>query len=141
MKLMESAGLPSISIITPQVMLQLAQAAQGVYNQWEVDEEGMDPEYGGGGICQDIAEAMVGVLDKFGIEAMTVDSQGMDDQHVWAVAKFREGVYEFDIPPSTYERGSGYTWTKIPGVEFLPSYISVAKFSDDPQDFEQNFGG
>lgn len=118
----------------------LAVVAQQVYDDWEQDEEGESFEYGVGGICQDIAEAMAGFLSENGIEAATVDNQGMGEQHVWTVAKLNDGVYTVDIEPGTYETGGGYCWKKRPGVTFSAENISVYRIDADPAKFEQYIG-
>ena len=112
-------------------------AAQKVYDEWQQNEDGEDIELGYGGICQDIADAIAGVLNSHGIDSTTVDSGGMGEQHVWAIAKTFDGVFEVDIPYSSYERGGGYTWKKIPDVQFTPRDISIHKISVDPDDFEK----
>jgi hypothetical protein len=134
----ENAALPSVTTVR-SFMPQLLQAAQHVYDQWEQDDEGYDEEYGGGGICHDIADAMSGVLSNHNIEAVTF-SQSIDDVHVYVIAKFREGVYEINIPPYIYETGSGYTWKKIPGVRFQPNHVVIEQIFSDPnrfQDYEE----
>ncbi len=118
----------------------LAVVAQQVYDEWEQDDEGESFEYGVGGICQDIAEAMAGLLSEHGIEAVTVDNQGMGEQHVWVVAKLSDGVYTVDIEPHTYETGGGYCWKKRPGVTFGPEHIYVSRIDADPGKFEQYIG-
>jgi hypothetical protein len=126
--------VPSIKIMD-SMKTRLAEAAQKVYDAWEQDAEGNDEEYGGGGICHDIADNMAEVLGNAGVEATTV-SQSVGDVHVFVVAKFREGVYSIDIPPSLYERGYAYTWTKIPGVRFGAGDISVDLVDRNPERFE-----
>lgn len=103
---------------------QMAAAAQKVYDAWE---QGEDDEYNGGGICQDIAEAIVGVVHQNGldVDAGTV-SAACGEQHVWAVVAVEGEGFEIDIPYSTYETGGGYTWNKIPGVQFSPEDIIIA---------------
>lgn len=116
---------------------RMAQAAQKVYDEWDQsDKEHGDPELGFGGICQDIAEEIAGVLDKHGIESGTV-SQTQGDQHVYTIARVEEGVFEIDIHPSTYERGGGYYWTKIPDVKFSADDIAVSLIDTDPKKFEE----
>jgi len=127
--------LPTMSDLNKQLSA-MALAAQSAYDQWEQDDEGMDELLGAGGICQDIAEEIAGVLNLSGIDAGTV-SQSVGDQHVYAIAKLADGVYEVDISPGWYESGSGYQWKKKPGVKFDPSMISVFRISGDPSDFEQ----
>ncbi len=120
-----------IKLLLPEI----AAAAQSVYDVWEQDEEGMDVELGAGGICQDIAEAICGVLNEKGIDCATV-SQQVGEQHVYTIAQLSDGVFAIDIPPSVYERGGGYTWKKIKDVVFKPEYVDVYKLSDDPEEFE-----
>lgn len=112
----------------------LVRAAQEVYNEWNQDEEGMDAELGGGGICQDIADAISGVLSNHGIEVTTVDSGGMGEQHVWAVARVKDGIFGVDIDYRRYEVGSGYNWKKRLGVVFDNSDIEIYKMDIDWED-------
>jgi len=125
---------PSVKIVGG-LKASLASAAQKVYDSWDQGPEGHDEEYGGGGICHDIADAMVEVLDGAGVEAASV-SQSIGEVHVFVVAKFAEGVYSVDIPPRTYERGSAYTWTKIAGVRFDPEDIAVELIDRNTESFE-----
>lgn len=131
----EPVQLPPLSSLLA-LRPQLAAAAQAVYDHWEQDESGEDVELGFGGICQDIAEEQAGVLQAAGIDAGTVSAQ-VGDQHVWVMAKVAEGVYEVDIPPNTYESGSGYSWKKRAGIVFTPNDVLIGQVSKDPADFEQ----
>jgi hypothetical protein len=119
---------------------QLAAAAQQVYDSWD---DAMVEELNGGGICQDIAEAIVNVLyssplsKRFrSLQASTV-SQTMDDQHVYVVCAIPTGVYVVDIPPSLYESGGGYSWTKKEGVTFTADYVVIDRLDPNPRSFEQ----
>jgi hypothetical protein len=114
----------------------LAEAAQRVYDAWEQDAEGQDPELGAGGICHLIADAFCAVMSTAEIQAASV-SASCGDQHVWAIAKTSEGVFEIDIPPSVYESGSGYVWRKRPGVRFEPSDIVIGLVSANPAAFDE----
>jgi hypothetical protein len=109
-----------------QLIPIILSAAQEEYDEWDQSDPD-DDELNGGGICQDIAESISDVLNFNGIEATTIDSGGVGDQHVWTVFLVKEGVYELDIPPSLYERGGGYQWTKIQGVTFTKEYIYISK--------------
>jgi hypothetical protein len=109
--------------------------AQKVYDSWN-PEDGYDEEYGEGGICHDIADAIVGVLSSHGVEASSV-SQQIEEVHVYVVAKFKEGVYRVDIPPGTYERGSAYRWSKIDGVKFDANDIQIQIIDKNSENFEQ----
>lgn len=114
----------------------MATAAQKAYDHWEQDEEGMDPELGAGGICQDIAEEISGVLASHGIEASTV-SQTIEDQHVYTIAQVAEGVVRVDIHPSVYETGSGYHWKKRLNVTIHPTDIDVEIVDKNPTKYEE----
>ena len=118
---------------------QFASAAQKVYAAWDQDEEGMDDEYGAGGICQDIADAMADVVNRRlrGADAHIVDNNGMGDQHVWIIVVQGDEKYAVDIPPGTYETGGGYTWKKRKGVRMSAQDVDVYSVSDfDPEQFE-----
>lgn len=113
-----------------------AEAAQRVYDDWDENED----EYAGGGICHLIAEEIADELNGKGIDADTVDNGGMGEQHVWVVAKVSDGVFLVDIPPNVYERGGGYTWTKVPGVRFEASDVIVDRIDADPAKFDDYVG-
>lgn len=105
----------------------LAAAAQGVYNAWQQDE---NDNLNGGGICQDIAEAMAGVILEAGYDAQTIEAQ-VGEQHVWTVAYTDKEAYHVDMSYSLYERGGGYTWKKIDGVIFDPDWITITPADRD----------
>jgi len=108
----------------------LVRVAQSVYDEWEQDDEEGDAELGFGGICQNIAEEISGVLNENGIDATTVDNDGMGEQHVWAVAKVKEGVYGIDIDYNKYETGGGYNWKKRSSVIFSNNDIEIYPMKD-----------
>lgn len=109
--------------------------AQDIYDNWEQDDQGHDEEYGGGGICHNIADEIASVLNDHGIDAGTVSAQS-GTQHVYTIGKFQEGVYEIDIHPSTYEIGAAYTWKKIPNVKFENKDIVISRIDSDPESFD-----
>lgn len=115
---------------------QMTRNAQKAYDEWEQDSEGIDPELGAGGLCQDIAETIADVLNEHGIDASTVSSS-VGDQHVWVVTKTPTGVYTVDIEPRVYETGSGYVWKKRPGVKFQPKNIDVTLINPNPDTYEE----
>ncbi len=119
-----------------QLKNEFAKAAQKVYDEW--DQSGVDGDsvLGFGGICQDIADAFSEILNGQGIDSGTV-SQTIGDQHVYALAKVKEGVFIIDISPYVYERGGGYTWSKILGVIFKPTDIIVSMIDSDPDKLEE----
>jgi hypothetical protein len=120
---------------------ELAQAAKGVFDLWEQDGEGMDPELGAGGICQDIASAMVESLSAMGVEHALSVHASVGENHVFVVAMFEDGVFAIDIPPHVYEIGSGYVWKKREDAVFDASSVTFDRIGDrmDPDDFERAF--
>lgn len=110
---------------------QLVKVSQAVYDEW--DEENED-EYARGGICHFIVDAICGVLGENDIECVSVSSDM--EQHVFCVAKVKEGIYSVDIHWSYYETGGGYSWKKIYDVEFDESMIHFYCISSDPRDFK-----
>lgn len=128
---MNEPSLNELRKLMPKIVL----VAQKVYDEWQQDESGYDEEYGGGGICHEIAEKVAEVLLQNNIEANTV-SQTIGDVHVYVVAKFKEGVYSIDIPPSIYEIGSAYTWKKKPNIKFNQNHIAIDLIDKNPEKFE-----
>lgn len=122
-------------IESKKVKRDIVKAAQDVYDDWDEEDETMN----GGGICHEIASAIVSVLDSYDIESTTV-SQSVGEVHVFVAAKTDEGVFIVDIPPHIYEEGSGYSWSKIPNVKFEEDDVVIDMMSDDPEDFEKEYG-
>src|SRR3977135_2811948 len=89
----------------------LAARAQEIYNEWEQDDSGYDEEFGTGGICDAIADALMGVIaEKFPSPYVDIGGQDGDD-HAWVVVTWRNGWQTgVDIDPNVYECGSGYVW-------------------------------
>ena len=106
-------------------------SAQNVYDEWDEDVD----VYAGGGICHLIADAICDYLYEQNFECSTV-SQSIGEVHVYTVVKIPEGVYCIDIPPSTYESGGGYSWEKIPNVEFDKHDLIIDMIDPDPNTFE-----
>lgn len=116
----------NIPTVITHLAPQLAAAAQGVYDQWEQDEEGNDEIYGAGGICDDIADAMCEVISNntsFG----TFSLYNEHDYHtsIYVYDSNIKECYNVDISPYNYEIGAAYTWKKIPNVTFSPGMISI----------------
>lgn len=104
---------------------ELCAAAQGVYDDWQQDQDGMDEEYGTGGICDRISEAMSDVLVGAGFDVDEGGQQG--DDHAYLIASACGFDFIVDIPPRVYERGGGYVWTKRPGVVFAPNDVFISR--------------
>jgi len=127
---------------------QLAAAAQKIYDDWDAS----DPDYGdwqvgGGGICHLIADAMLEIItDNIpDIVATTISSN--HEVHVYVVVgqihasnnaeePFESEFYEIDIRPWLYEKGGGYSWTKIPDVVFDSEFITIEP--TEPLELDEN---
>lgn len=103
---------------------QMAFAAQKVYNSWEQDEHGMDVDYGGGGICDEVAHAISGVIAQ-NVDAAIADGGQDGDDHAYIVVYNNQEAYGVDIPCHIYERGGGFSWQKLQGVHFSPNDIAI----------------
>lgn len=89
---------------------------------------------------------MIGVLDTHlpGVEAFTLSHTHQVHVSViaWDPTEERDEdedhveVFDVDINPYLYERGAGYTWTKIPGVQFTPNFVHIQADYMLPQDIE-----
>ena len=101
-------------------------AAQKVYSEWEQDEDGYDEVYGEGGICDAMADAMADVVNektKWGVFHLYNES----DCHtsIYVYDNKSQKIYNVDIPPYVYERGTGYNWKKISDVTFKVDNIEI----------------
>ena len=118
----ESAGLlDRLRRLRPE----FARAAQMIYDAWQQDEDGFDDEVGAGGICDEIASEMAGILAMAGIS--TVEGGQDGDDHAYLYAYDDRDAFEVDLPHQLYERGSGYSWTKIPEVVFELDDIEITR--------------
>lgn len=103
----------------------LVSAAQTECDAWQPDMEEGDPEVGFGGICDRVSSAMAAVLSEAGIDTTEGGQEG--DDHAWLIAyddATREAV-GVDIAPGVYERGGGYSWSKIEGARIEPGDVAV----------------
>lgn len=99
---------------------QLAAAAQKVYDEWDEDD------YGGGGICDDVSAAMSDVIaNSASNDPDILDGGHEGDDHAWLIVRSGNEAYSVDIPSYVYERGGGYSWSKIPGVKIRPSDVEI----------------
>lgn len=105
---------------------RMARAAQRVYDRWDPDE------YGGGGICDDVASELLDVaLSARSAEEGRVAGWAAD--HAWALV-WNDGLREackVDIPPGVYETGGGYSWEKVEGARFSPGVVGIEDISRD----------
>ena len=114
----------------------IAKVAQKEYDTWTPEEEGGEDEWGGGGICHIIADSIVGVLSELGIDAMSMQAS-VGENHTFVIALMKDGIYNIDVPPDVYEIGSGYNWTKKPGVVISSSDVIIDLITRDVSKWEE----
>ena len=119
---------------------QLAKAAQDVIDNWQQDEEGYCEVYGGGGPCDDVAQAMWEVVDQAGLVAHEGGHDG--DDHAWLIVTDTNNLnpHHLDIPHGLYESGGGYSWTKHDDVQIGPEDVLIHAINwnitfDDDDDY------
>lgn len=123
-------NLPSIDLARNNIA-KILQTAQRIYDDW--DEADRDT-YAGGGICHLIADAICDVMGEIGIDCAPVSCSY--EQHVYVAVRVAEGVYTIDIPYSIYETGGGFSWQKLPDVQFDSRDVVFYRVSGDPDEFE-----
>jgi len=128
------SSLNSIKDITDIVKDDMVKVAQEQYDAWKQDHDGQDVELGSGGICHLIVEDLISVLYRHKIENVQSVCSNYE-QHVYVVGQFKEGIYEIDIPYDVYETGGGFTWKKIPDVQFNRNDIVIRRLSSDPSEY------
>ena len=109
---------------------EFVEAAQKIYDDWDEHPD----VYFGGGICHLIADAFVEIVYKHyphytastftrddiqHVETIVynIDSDSLNDDDDVDVKTDIETVM-IDLSPYIYENGGGFSWTKIPDVEF-----------------------
>ena len=121
--------------VLAQLRPQFAKAAQAVYDEWTPGDDG-DDEFGSGGICDAIANAIGDVLSSNGIDYTEGGHDG--DDHAYLVAYNDQEAYVVDIPYHVYESGGGYNWSRIPDVQFTPEDVVIAE-TDRPDWIDDNY--
>ncbi len=106
---------------------QLADVAQKLYDEWDQDEDGIDVEYGAGGICDAIARCQGDLInEQLGEQFPDLEiSDGGGDDHAWLVVTAAGASFGVDIYPGVYETGGGYSWTKRKGVTISAPDVEV----------------
>ncbi len=128
----------SIESLRPSI----AQKAQEIYDAWKQDHEGVDEEFGTGGICDAIANEISSELASRGYDVVEGGQAG--DDHAFVIAHNGNHAFVVDIPPNVYESGGGYSWKKKEGVKFADDHVEVDEFPGDIQgliDEGDFFGG
>jgi hypothetical protein len=95
---------------------QFARAAQGVIDRYHPDD------YGGGGICDDVAAEMGFVASR--LHDVDYETHGWND-HAWVVIWNDKEAWAVDIPADVYETGAGYKWTVHQDVRVRPSDVVI----------------
>lgn len=121
-----------------ELRAEIARRAQAVYDAWEQDGDGYDEEFGGGGICDRVADEIASVLSEADIDTVAGGQDG--DDHAFVLAIDDRSAYSVDIPPGVDERGGGYSWKKIPGVTITEDDVAVdeVRHSDVAGGVEEN---
>ena len=115
--------LAEIKSLIPEILA----AAQAQYDAWDQDDEGVDAEFGAGGICDAIANEIGSVLSGHGFDIVDGGQDG--DDHAFIFAQKNGNVFSVDIPPGLYESGCGYSWRKREGVVFDAGMLEICEAS------------
>lgn len=119
-KIQEARRKPNqLGVMLETLRPQLAAAAQAIYDAWQPDEENSE-----GGICDEIADAMAGVIAD-NIDCRIDDGGHEGDDHAFLIVTLAKYRYWVDIPAYVYETGGGYKWQKIPDVLITPQDIVI----------------
>lgn len=128
---------------------EFVKAAQDIYDEWDEHPD----VYFGGGICHLIADAFVEIItDKFPQYTATTFTRD-DIQHVETIVynidpdSLDEDIDEetdietvmIDLNPYIYENGGGFSWTKIPDVEFDNEDITFYRTYTDRKYIGEDF--
>lgn len=98
---------------------EIVKAAQEAIDGWSIDE------LGDGGICDEVSQAIAGVI-ALNIEDVEIEDGGHEgDDHAWVIATLGDETYGIDIPHHLYETGGGYSWKKIEGVIIEPDDVEI----------------
>lgn len=119
----------------------IVKSAQKEYHSW--DESDIDT-YANGGICHFIADEIAGVCSKLDNVFITTHSYSHVQHVVTVVGRltdiedadsdeepYEKECYIVDIPYYYYEEGGGFSWTKIPDVEFDESMVIIQQVNFD----------
>jgi hypothetical protein len=104
---------------------QLIQAAQAVLDEWAPEADGWDQEYGHGGACDDIAQAMSDVIVS-SLDDIEIGSGGWEgDDHAYLLINDGTDTVHLDIPPGVYETGGGMNWRKREGIRLTEGDLVI----------------
>jgi hypothetical protein len=104
---------------------ELAAAAQKELDDWVQDEDGVDVEFGAGGVCDAISRRLADVIATH-IEAVEIADGGWEgDDHAYLLCTRGAESVVVDLPPHLYEVGGGYSWRKIEGVRLTAQDVLI----------------
>lgn len=103
---------------------ELVGAAQAVLDEWQADEHGIDEEFGTGGACDAISSAMSSVIGS-SLDVEVIDGGHDGDDHAFLIVQEGQEQVVVDIPPSVYETGGGFHWTKKAGVSLTSADLVI----------------
>lgn len=124
------------------ILPNLAKAAEIEYNNWNQNEEGIDEELGGGGICDRIADSLSSTFEKLkpsnlvDWESFTMYKENECHTDMYIVNHKQRKIYEVGLPPYHYESGGGYTWKKKKEHTINPNSFHI---TDTYLDYENFF--
>lgn len=105
----------------------IVKAAQKVLDGWEQDDEGIDEEFGAGGVCDAIDTAIADVVFAK-IPNVNRTQYGHDgDDHASSIYYDDKEAFLVDIGPHVYESGGGYRWKKRAGVRLDPHDVEIVE--------------
>lgn len=103
----------------------ISDEAQKVVDSWEQDEEGYDQDFGYGGVCDAVSEAIASMVSSK-IDNVDITDGGQDgDDHAFIIVYDEVEAFAVDIPPNVYETGGGYSWKKRADASISPNDVIV----------------
>lgn len=104
---------------------KFAEVAQSVVDSWDPDDEFGD--FGGGGVCDEIASEMESVIGSSLPDAQILEGGHDGDDHAWLIVVEGQEAAGVNIPADVYETGGGYSWTKKPEARVDPDDVVIWK--------------
>ena len=126
----ESDTMDTLPDVIEKICQDTIPEIQSIFDDWDQDEDGYDEEYGGGGICDQIANALSSNFSLHGFDIVEGGQEGDDHAYIFVGRDGR--AFEVDIPPNIYEYGGGYSWKKRKDVTFTINdfYINEVSYAD-----------
>lgn len=143
----EPITLSKIKSDLEKLRADFARVAQEVYDGWEQDEDGHDEQFGYGGICDAIADAITDIIgsktqyesftnyDEYEFHTSTYVYHCYDEEMDENEFEKRAYMISVDIPYWIYESGAAYTWTKKQGVHFSADMVEITDMSSYAENF------